>query len=706
VYSINKYQDKTVKFESMNLPSSPNDRHVPTVIYIDNMILDHAHGVLSQAQQNNITLESGLKFCRNYSKEGILKQESVKILHLPLEGSAQNRGFLKDITLRHSIFIDNVPGSDGLGVYMLCESQDSNSHLDDAPACIGKRDRSRIIKRSDKKTGDHQVITNCVVKYMLYLGLVSSILDDTRAVNFYPFFSVYKRRVYPYSVVSVFKGGASSHSIDFRTIGLDVGEKTSDLTVFWMADHKINTVTVTVNTDSPEASKIVQKVSNLIQSNDKQLIAAIRQVVPSLPLETDHSSSERGPYLGPSLTAMLKSPTVLFSEKIDMSIAFFDYIYSQYNENPDMLGFFDIKPDNFSYDRQGRKCDQNDKKARTKNNLVTKKYLMRSWQTGDSVASRDLWAMGQSLREIVESSSTDKEQYDAFALTKIWTDIQRTARLTKTDRTFRNATYIRETVLPALQRIAGEKKILPEEKLSISAENYLKDTLKDPGFTLPVNEENKAVFTCAVLGAKAYLDQHQRKDSSSKGKEAVKNFLDTIRKLSPDLRADEYRVQVTEAINEAAPKKSCLSPRLFSSSSRQALFGSYCSLVVQSDSNLVPASAESHLRTLTTERLRRLLPNVSPNELALAVDVFLGDESDSLRFQVLQQSVQYLECSKAGWIGKSAVKKLVRSVCKAEGIADELVAAEVKLSIQNSGLFKYCSSKRRQEFFAPLLPVQ
>ncbi|MCD8542200.1 MAG: hypothetical protein LRY69_01815 [Gammaproteobacteria bacterium] len=447
-------------------------------------------------------------------------------------------------------------------------------------------------------------------------------------------------------------------------------------------------------------NKIKSGTTELI--NNHAFIGTIREVVPSLPLEADHSSSERGPYLGPSLTAMLKSPTVLFSEKIDMSIAFFEYIASEYDRYPTMTGFFDIKPDNFSYNRSTKTCDQNDKKARVNNGFRTGKYLMPSWKRGDSVASRDLWAMGQSLREIVESSD-DKKEYDAFALTKIWTDIQRTARLTKEVSTFDNATYIKETVLPALNDIKTKKSFSSEEKLSISAENYLKDTLKDPYFTLPANEANKAVFTCAVLGAKAYLDQHQRKDSSSKGKAKVEAFLQTISQLSPNLGADQYRQQVTNAINEAAPKKSCLSPRFFSSSSRQALFSAYCSPVAQNGQTFTP---EQYLRALTRKRLGKLLPNVTENDLNLAVDVFLGGESDSLRFQVLQKSVEYLECSKSGWLGRRAVKKLARSVCEAEKITDAFVRSEVELSIQNLGLFKYCSSKRRQEFFTPLLRVQ
>lgn len=102
MYSIGQYQDVNVEFLTVNLPESPNDHHVLPSVRLDKTILNQAHTVLFQAQ--HITRQPGVKFCRNHSKAGTPKQEIVKILHIPLEGSAENRGFLTDVTLRHSIF--------------------------------------------------------------------------------------------------------------------------------------------------------------------------------------------------------------------------------------------------------------------------------------------------------------------------------------------------------------------------------------------------------------------------------------------------------------------------------------------------------------------------------------------------------------------------------------------------------------------------
>ena len=660
-------------------------------------------------------LKPGMKFCRNYAKSSKeSRKKQIRVLEIRPEGSPIFHDSIaaEDLYLKHSIFIHKTPeqlkssqtsntalvddGADNLGVWLLCES------TSDDKIGIGYRNRHRRIDTQDK-----WLVANCVVKYMLYLGTVADFRKTTE-LNFTPFenprWAVYKRRVHNY--IFVHKGKAS----ESRRRGIFISKSGEETIIRWAQNGA--TLEKLIKNDAINEKPALKEFwsSNKVQSAHPDVLTEIKSIA-GITGESDLSTFEVMPYLGPSLYDIAADSKVTLFEKITMCIAFFEHIASEYegyrekNPEPSTLGFYDIKPDNFSFDIHGTKeCVQNDTKAKNRQPTMHTKRYTAPWVCGSlnkqkSIPARDLYAMGKSVMEILELHQNKKRQNNSerleplqiLFLKKMANDIMSRATANQDNKNLDNAAYIRETIIPSLQDASVSDNILFS-----SAVNYLREKHAliddEKKKAIKADKKKKNIFTCAVFGAKAYLDQHQMKNDKTTGKDAVNNFLKDLVSIDSILDTTSYKKAVEDKI-ETSKKGS----NSFSKRSRHNIFNAYSPpTIFAGQKNLT-----DHIREATEERIY----NLGTRDDAVfyrTMNIFLSNDNQNLRFKVLEKAIQYLECSEAGWLGKKAVRGLIKTLSQSEAIEDECIIKEVDLTVNACVFFKGIN-KTRTAFFGDFL---
>ncbi|MBP9726270.1 MAG: hypothetical protein KBD83_02220 [Gammaproteobacteria bacterium] len=670
-----------------------------------------------------LVLKPGMKFCRNYAKSGKEPRNiQIRVLQIQPEGSPifhpsiTNEG----LDLKHSIFIHKTPEQLGssqatntplanddhnLGVWLLCESI-SNNHNQIG---IGHR----TTHRHETDDGDERFVSNCVVKYMLYLGAVSDFQKQNREVVQDPFtnpqWAVYKRRVKNYTFVVEIRSSTDVEACS--KTGIYISESGEDTIIRWMQNSSLHTKSIKTS-DMKKNPSLAQFLSRGEKwSTNGEVLKKIKSIA-GITGESDFSTFEVMPYLGPSLYDIAEDPKVMLSQKIEMCIQFFEHIASEYEgykgENPESstLGFYDIKPDNFSFDIHGtKKCVQNDTKAKNTDPHTRTTYYTAPWafdrkgslNQKKSIPARDLYAMGKSVINILQlhqksqKNSKPLEQLQMSFLKKIADDIMSHATAEQNNKDFDNADYIRATIIPSLKDSYAS-----DDSLFSFAVNYLKEKnilMNDENKTaIEADPEKKNIFTCAVFGAKAYLDQHQKGNDKTTGKDAVNDFLKAlvdINTVSSD-ESTKYKASV-----EAEIEQSKKGSNRFSNRSRRAIFNTYCPTELTISQN----TKTDHIREATEARICNLvgIKDDAASERLAAVLLYPND-SKSLRFKVLEKAIQYLECSEAGWLGKKAVRGLIHTLSEPEEIQDACIIKEVKSTVNACVFFKGIN-KTRTAFF-------
>jgi hypothetical protein len=421
------------------------------------------------------------------------------------------------------------------------------------------------------------------------------------------------------------------------------------------------------------------------------------------------------PYLGPSLNEIAEDPNVTLDQKIIMCIKFFEHIASEYklyaseNPNSSTLGFYDIKPHNFSFDINGtQKCVQNDTKAKNCDpERHTKRYLA-PWldkvplrNSTKSIPARDLYAMGQSVMEIFrqdricKKNSKPLEKLQRFYLEKIANDMISYAQKNQNNNNLDNRDHIEKTIIPSLNTIQTQGDALFTFAVIYLAQNKTPiDAEKQAA--IEADPEKKNIFTCAVFGAKAYLDQPQIKNDKTIGKWAVKRFLTRLVKIEPVSaeQTDSYKDNVYKEIN-----KSVKASHFFSRNSRRAIFNTYCP---KNDSFSPQENQIDHMYQATQKRIDNLV-KLDDDTKDRLTNIFLSNNNKDLRFKVLEKAIQYLECSKAGWFGKKSVRNLIKSLSGDDRINDEVIIDEVHLTVNDYVFFKGVN-KTRRAFFGEFVP--
>ncbi len=710
------------------LPKNPDGS--PGGFYnIHSNILEGVGSLFKNIQ--GLVLEPGMKFCRNYAKSGKeLRNKQIRVLQIRPEGSPIFHRSIanEDLNLQHSIFIHKTPeqlrssqalnarlaGDDrDLGVWLLCES------TSDDKVGIGYRNRHRY----EASKNDKSLVSNCVVKYMLYLGAVSDFqkqnIEDVHDPFTHPQWAVYKRRVKNYTFVEQIIASTDVAACSKRAIY--ISESGEGRTIQWMQNRILHTKSIQYSDiqKNPSLAQLAQFLSRREKwSTNGEVLKEIKSIA-GITGESDLSTFEVMPYLGPSLYDIAEDPKVMLSQKIEMCIQFFEHIASEYEgyrrENPESstLGFYDIKPDNFSFDIHGtKKCVQNDTKAKNTEPHWRSPGYTAPWvldgcgslNQQKSIPARDLYAMGRSVMKILQlhqkapsqkkSNRLDElkiEKLQILFLKKMANDIMSHATANQDKKDLDNVHYIKETIIPFLK-----DSYLPDDILFSSAVNYVNEKHTpiddEKKKAIKADREKKNIFTSAVFGAKAYLDQHQMKNDKTTGKDAVNNFLKDLVSIDSTLDAALYKKDVEDKV-----KISKKGSNSFSKRSRHNIFNAYSpptSLAGQRNQT-------DHIREATEERICNL---GTRNDAIFyrTMNIFLLNDKESLRFKVLEKAIQYLECSEAGWLGKKAVRGLINTLSSSEAIKDECIVQQVDLTV-NACVFFKGTNKTRTEFFGEFL---
>lgn len=604
--------------------------------YIDNDIFHQIPALLEQAQANDISLRPNLKFCRNIGKNGDMRQQHQS-----------NQILLKIMSAR------------GKPVYYPLSISIELQH-------------SILIQRELSSLYSHDNINEIVDTEYLAVYLLCEAKNCTTTKRNIGFRDRNRKWTQTshlnYTVKGLVRLGSVNDFLDYNT------------TVDWPKNIF-------------EQPTLAVYKHRIVYQDNKNI----------------EETSEYAPYLGPSLEQIAESNSFTEYQTMEMCIAFFECILSEYDKN-NHQDFCDIKPSNFCYDITHKTCEQCDKKAIGDPKICTDKYLPRWLQqnhaygintryTGPreyyTLASRDLWAMACSLNKISGNIQP---------LIKIATDMKKIANKTKLLTSgFSNQQYIKETVLPNLRKV--QKTVSPDIKLDELALEYIKTKMILPdNLHLPVNESNKAIFVCAVLGAKAYLDQHERKGSQSKGKKAVEEFLKKIIDFDPDAAPQIYTHQIRQQIEKTIQgSDSAPCSRFFSLSSRRHMLRTYCPSSLTDEYTGKTKDIRHHINMLTQMRLTKIFkPNREQEAFTHRMyTMLLGSrQDDTLQSKVLQTAVQYLECSKAGYFGKKAIREFIYTLCQEENMSNEDICEQISL-VTKGGLFS--RAKMRKEFFAPYL---